>query len=323
MDLDTPTQPPLQTEPGATGLAADFAHAIGLDQAVRMAMELPPLAHPSAADAEQAPSSPAIEAIKARLAARGLLATRPQILVPHEPRADGFATHATTFVHAEDVDPFAELDEWDVAPGREETEVRCRQCRDVYLRPLESTRFACPSCERAWRWAVCTGCDALAFTLERQESWRCGCGAFNRSWWRTTTAMRDAIDVVARRKHEAIEAERRRIREGMRRRRWKLIALAVWAAVAALALPIGVRLAQSEGGGTRETCAQWMRLRPAITNGTIVGDALDAEIKSLSTKAASADPVILEAATDLAASRVGSTAFLAARAQLSEAYERR
>ena len=322
--MNSPIAPaPAAAPPDAPmgGLAADFAHAIGLDQAVRSAMDLPTLHDVPGDEAPTRETSPELEAIKARLAARGLLATRSQIIVPKEPRPEAAVATTTTFTTDLHDDVESELDQWDVEPGREEAPVRCPQCRDMFIRPLEATRFFCPACERGWRWATCTSCDALSFPLERQESWRCGCGAFNRSWWRTASARRDAIHVVARRKHAAVEQARKEVREGMRRRRWKLIALAVWAAVIAVALPIGVRMAQDDGGGTTATCAHWMRLRPAIANGTIVGRELDAEIDGLVDLAASADGAVQIAATGLAAAPVGSAAFLAARAELSNACE--
>ena len=313
--LDAPTN-----QSSTAGLASDFAHAIGLDLAVRSAMEPPPIAR-TVGDYVAA-SSPEIDAIKARLASRGLLTTRPRVTVPEELRKaveDG--RPISTFIPRDVEEAISQLDEWDLPPGNEDVAVRCRQCHDVFMRPLEATRFVCPACDRGWRWAICGACDQMSFTVERQESWRCGCGAFNRSWWRTTTARREALAVVARRRQHALEAERRAVRDGMRRRRWKLVAFAVVAALVAVSIPVGFRLSQSQAGGTSATCAHWFRLRPAITNGTIVGDELDRELDALAGEAETADAPVRDAASALAAARLGTTAFLAARASLGDACE--
>ncbi|HEX7168232.1 MAG TPA: hypothetical protein VF230_14730 [Acidimicrobiales bacterium] len=309
------------------GLGQDFAHAVGIDQAVRGALELPPVPRLHAFDIGDAATSE-IEVIKARLAARGLLATRPQIMVPKAPRAGADAAPTEVDAHRRDGagsdGHWAEsaLDRWDVEPGRTETTVRCPQCREVFFRPVDATRFACPTCDRSWRWAVCGGCDELVTAIERQESWRCGrCSHLNRSWWRTPTAQRDAMHVVTRRKHHLAEAERRAVREGMRKRRWKLVALGVAAVVTAAAVVVGVRLAEPADTGTGPACAHWMQLRPDITNGTLVGEPLDLALDELVAKAAGASAAIERAATTIAAAPVGSTAFLGARTDLSDACE--
>jgi hypothetical protein len=275
-------------------------------------------------------SDVAIDEVRARLEARGLLATGPAIVVPREPRpepdenatplpspwrptvADGDAPH---WAHAAE-------DEWDVEGGGVEVAVRCPGCRDVLASRMESTRLACGVCDRTWRWAVCGGCDALAVTMERQESWRCtGCNHVTRSWWRAPGAAREAGVVVARRKDKAMQDERARVRAGIRKRRWKLVALGVVAAVAAVGMVIGVRLTEpSSARGTTVACAHVDRLRSDIASGTLTPTQLDDQLEQLQAESQGADERVSEAVVDLrAAGRPGSSAFLVARTALVDA----
>ena len=282
------------------------------------------LDHAPSEDVAQAPS---IDEVRARLAERGLLATRPRVLVPKEPRPEGEATPLTTFAPALPDDDEAhwaeaEADAWDVEPGSEEVTVRCPQCREVFFRPLESTRFACPTCDRAWRFAICSECDVVAMTIERQESWRCGsCNHVTRSWWRAPTAHRLAFDVVARRKHQAVEEQRRLVREGMRKRRWKLIAFAVWSAILAIGIVVGFRMAQpSAASGTDVTCTHFNRLRSDIASGTMTASQLKNELQALQVEADDAHADVQKAVLDLtAAGAPGTSSFLIARTAVADA----
>lgn len=278
----------------------------------------------------ETPATP-IDDVRARLAARGLLATRPAIVVPKEPRPERPEIELRPIAPPDrDGDQHwaeSDQDEWDVEvpPGAEETTVRCPQCREVFFRPLESTRFACPTCDRAWRFAVCGECDELMLAMERQESWRCGkCNEFTRSWWRTPSAPRDAAHVVARRKHQLVEAERAAVRAGIKKRRWKLVALAVWAGVAAVGVVIGVRLTEpSAASGTRVACAHFDRLRSDLASGTVGAAELDRQLDQLQAEAEGADEDVAQAVVDLrAAGHPGSSSFLVARTGLADACTR-
>jgi hypothetical protein len=297
----------------------DHAEVIGIPSAMALAGE-------SSTEVQEPTTSPepSIDEVRARLAARGLLATSPRIEVPKEPRPEGAEpVNLTTLDSFDSSGHWAddEADEWDVEPGLEEVTVRCPQCRDVYFRPLESTRFACPTCDRAWRFAVCEDCDALAFTIERQESWRCGsCGHHNRSWWRTPTAQKTAFDVVARRKHQAIEVERKLIRDGMKKRRWKLVALAVWAAIAAIGVVVGVRMAEpSTATGAATACRHFADIRSSLASGTLDRNALDRELESLHAEAQEATPEVQQAVIALRSATPGTSDFLVARTALADA----
>lgn len=302
----------------------DHAEAIGLPTAMALASEdlnMPEVPTPAPEPAEPKPES--IDEIKARLAARGLVATGPKIVVPKEPRPEGEAPRLTTLETFDDTEHWAEneADEWDVEPGGEEVTVRCPQCREVYFRPLESTRFACPTCERAWRFAICEGCDVLAFTIERQESWRCGsCSQPNRSWWRTPTAPKAAIDVVARRKHQLIEEQRRLVRAGMKKRRWKLIALAVWAMILAVGIVIGVRMAEpSSASGSQVVCRHFERVRSDLASGTLDRNGLKRELEGMQREAEGATQEIQTGVLDLSSATPGTSGFLVARTNLADA----
>jgi len=270
-----------------------------------------------------------IDDVRARLAARGLLATGPAIVVPKEPRPEGDEaviplvpwTPAPTDDDGQHWSQIAE-DDWDVEPGGAEVTVRCPGCRQVRARQLEATRLPCAPCDRTWRWAVCAGCDELALTLERQESWRCtGCGHFTRSWWRTPSYVPDAIEVVSRRKHQAMLDERARVRAGIRKRRWKLVALGVAAAVAAAGFVVGVRMAEpSSARGTVVACAHVERLRSGLASGTLTPDQLDAELGELQRESQGADRRVADAVVELrAAGAPGTASFLVARTALADA----
>ena len=264
----------------------------------------------------------AIDDVKARLAARGLIATRPAVVVPKEPRPEivvaPLQPEASERHWAE-----APEDSWDVDPGdSREVPVRCPQCREVHVVPLQSTRFVCRTGEAAWRWTVCEQCHELLMTTERQESWRCTkCQYANRSWWRTPAAAREASVVVARRGHQAVLEERAKVRAGMRKRRWKLIALGVVAALTAVGIVVGVRMA--EPGRARSTavaCASFERLRADLANGTVDAAQLEGALEALESESVGAEPNVVKAVFNLgAAGPPNTSAFLVARTAVADA----
>jgi len=290
----------------------DFADAIGL----RAAMEQ--------GDDQLAVTLSPVQAARARLAARGLLQTQPTVVVPKEARSRAEGTSSRD-VPPNLAAPFdakpkhwaaVPEDTWDVEPGGPDVAVPCPQCRQSVRGPIESTRVVCEPCDRAWRWAACTSCDALTLTVERQESWRCApCGQFTRSWWRTPAARRDAAHVVARRKHEAMLEERARVRAGMRRRRWKLIAFGVTATIVTATAVFAVRAAEPPNAtGTDAVCERVARVGPTL------GEHLDAELPALEAEAVGAAPEVARAVEGLrTAGRPGSAAFLVARTALVDA----
>lgn len=298
----------------------DFADAIGLRAAMEQGDEAP-AAEPTV---ELSP----VDAARARLAARGLLQTQPAVLVPKEGKRDGAQPEQPSPSPEEQGNAprpdertahwgaMAE-DAWDIdATSSTEVTVPCPRCRSDVRNLIEATRFVCRPCDRAWRWATCGGCEALTLTVERQESWRCGsCGQFTRSWWRTPAARRDAAHVVARRKHEAVQAERARVRAGMRKRRWKLVAFGVVASLLTAGAVIGVRAAEPPAAtGTDAVCERVERLGPEL------GTNLDGELDVLEAEAVGAAPEVADAVAGLrAAGPSGTASFLIARTALADA----
>ena len=265
-----------------------------------------------------------IAAIRARLAARGLLVQGPAIVVPKEERPDRPVVFDDVLAEAEgDHHPNAvPEDDWDVkSQGAQFEAVRCPQCRGTQQTPIDVTRFRCHTCERAWRWAVCAGCSDLAFTVERQESWQCRCGQFNRSWWRTDVAPRDALSVVARRRGLAADIERAKVRAGMRKRRWKIIAGGVVGLLLVLGFVVQVRASEkTPAAGTAETCRQFEVLRTELGSGTLDAQALERSLDALVEAAGIAEAAVHDPAVELAA--IGSpnkAAFLVAQTQLADA----
>jgi hypothetical protein len=161
--------------------------------------------------------------------------------------------------------------------------------------------------------------------VERQESWRCAsCGAFTRSWWRTVGLVREAARVVARRKHEALAEERALVRAGMRKRRWKLIALAVVAALAAVGIVTGVHAAEPPAvTGTEAACAHLSRVQSGLAAGGFTSEQLEGELASLQRDGEGADSDVARAFVDFrAAGQPGSSSFLVARTAASDACAR-
>lgn len=303
-----------------------FASSIGVHHAMQAMTEPDPAAATNVAVAqlEGPDDGETIEAIKARLAARGLLVKGPTIVVPRGDRPDKAVVLDDVLAEAEgDLHPNAvPEDDWDVpSEGGPLVKVRCPQCRGTQQTPVDVTRFRCLTCQRAWRWAVCHGCDDLAFTVERQESWRCGCGHFSRSWWRTDRAARDGLIVVARRRDVAAQQERAEIRAGMRKRRWKIIVFALVGLLSVLAFVAKVRGGDvAPAAGTAETCRLFDQLRTDLGSGTLTAEELSARLEALNGAASVADAAVNAPAVELVA--VGSpnkSAFLVAQTNLADA----
>lgn len=293
---------------------------VGLTTVSKVVVEPVAEAPPAGPDAD----SESIEAIKARLAARGLLVKGPAIVVPKEPRPDQPVLLDDVLAEAEgDLHPNAvPEDDWDVtSEGGALVPVRCPQCRGTQKTAVDVTRFRCHTCERAWRWAICLGCDDVAFTVERQESWRCQCGHFSRSWWRTDTAARDAPIVVSRRLDLAAKAEKERVRAGMRKRRWKLVAGAGAGLVSVLAFVGIVRASEpTVATGNAQTCRLFEDFRTDLGSGTLGAGDLEERLEELLVASDGADAAIRDRVVDLAAARQPSrAAFLVASTGLADA----
>lgn len=325
MDLaQAPTAPAV--EPGdaaAAAAAATEPPAYG---------PAPDPAPPTEAAAPDGGDDGSIDAIRRRLAERGLLVQGPAIVVPKEPRPDRDDGRPVEKAFVFD-DVLAEAegelhpnavpeDDWDLASVSDDwVDVRCPQCRGTQHTPVDVTRFRCHTCQRAWRWAICKGCDSVTFTVERQESWRCRCGHTNRAWWRTDVAARDAAVVVARRKDLAAQAERERVRAGMRTRRWKILTGAVVGLIAVLIFVAVVRAGERQpAAGTAETCRLFRVLKSDLGSGTLDLSQLDARLSRMTEASAIADDAVRTATADLvAAGGPNKVAFLVAETKLADA----
>jgi hypothetical protein len=281
---------------------------------------------------EEAPASaddPA--AVRARLAARGVLLTEPSVRIrdvagdaatppPVAPAVDRQPDPVPDPGAVADADDDAET--LDADPGGPSVAVRCRSCRSVEDVSVAATGYRCGSCRRVWRWAVCGSCSHLGITPARQESWRCpACGATTRSWWRTAAAAREAVAVAEHKRVEAGEVRRRRLLGALRRQRTK-IALTVAAFVVVGGASVAVRVAGGRDGASAgeagsPTCRAFSTLDADLTAATIPPARLRSRLDALAASAAEADDGLRVRAQRLAAAgQPGDRAFDDARAAL-------
>ncbi len=286
--------------------------------------------------AEPDPDATDVDSVRARLAARGLVRSTPSVRIrelaggpdplaprrpvnPYKGTLDRGTppTPAPASTHSVEDPELLEAE-----PFGPKTVTRCPSCRTGQPVAVDATGYRCGSCDKVWRWAVCGSCDSLSLTIARQESWRCRCGAYSRSWWRTPTALRDAAAVAARKRSVAADQERARILTLARRRRWKvLLAGAVVIVLAGLsALVFTANDAAGPAEATRVTCARWDSLKSALANGSLGGAEIDAATSELAAGAETAASDVQLASHDLAdAGRPGRAAFLIASTRLSDA----
>jgi hypothetical protein len=273
-----------------------------------------------------------LEAIRARLAARGLVRTEPSVRIrdiaggrPEAPPAAITPVKGDPFEPAPSPEDAVgdDAEALDPEPFGPSALTRCPSCRTTQQVAVDATGYRCGNCDKVWRWGVCTSCSHLSLTIARQESWRCtDCGAYSRSWWRTATAPREAQQVVARKRADAAEREHQRILAVARRRRWKLIAGGVVVVLLAgvSALIFSSTDASSPAEQTRATCASWTRLKSDIANGALTPAELDVAVSDLATQAEEATPDVQLAADRLVdAGRPGQATFLVASTELSDA----
>lgn len=264
-----------------------------------------------------------LDEVRARLAARGLIASAPAIVIPKEPRPDPPAPASSFEQEQQQEAHWAESDRdgWDVEPGPERVRVPCPQCHDLVDVAVEATRVPCERCDRMWRFAVCQHCDELHLTMERQESWRCShCKEFTRSWWRTEGAAYVAPRVIGRRRDQLAKEERARVREGMRRRRWKLVAFAAVAAVVAGIILGAGRAAESAGPtGAAVACPHFRDILEGVASGRLSQEQLEDELDQLGHEAGE-EPELAQPVAELQTWRVPtSPGFIAARGVLVDA----
>lgn len=155
----------------------------------------------------------------------------------------------------------------------------------------------CNGCGLLWWFSVCRGCNVLARVPEDLEAWRCGCGVWNRSWWRAADGDRDREEVSARVRARRVEESRLLPRPSLP----ALVGLAL-ALVAGIGLSVlrgaGAGASGGGAGGGGAACAAFRDYRSRVTAGTPASPDLVVE------RAASASPDVRDAAHRLqAASR--------------------
>jgi hypothetical protein len=278
---------------------------------------------PEAAAPPPAPAETA-DALRERLEARGLLRTSPTVRI--RDLVDGPAPRPTpdpTTVPAEPPEEVHEAsEELEPDPGGPTATVRCRSCRGVEPVSVDATGYACRTCSRVWRWAVCGSCDTLAVVPARLESWRCAdCGASTRSWWRTDAALPTALIVMGR-KRAAAATDHRAVVLGLIRRNGTkaagLVMVAIFMATAA------VLLRSSANGPTAErsrtACEAFAVLRPSLAPGARPTSVVRSTLNELATVASGADEAVRVRVEELAASGLpGDAGFDSAVARLAHA----
>ena len=78
-------------------------------------------------------------------------------------------------------------------------QMRCPKCADMQEVTQGSVSHRCTACRAVFWWALCGGCSGLQRVPDSVESWHCGCGSWNRSWWRTPDRDAAAASVASRR----------------------------------------------------------------------------------------------------------------------------
>jgi hypothetical protein len=285
----------------------------------------PPAASLDAPPAASAARIADLEALRERLKARGVLTDAPAVVIPKEPRPEPAPGDPdASFAEGSPVEPhWAEspYDAWDVEPGPETVPLPCPRCHTSCTVPTQATRLTCTSCDLTWRFVVCDQCDRLDLTRERQESWRCRqCGHFSRAWWRTPSARLLALRVLARRREAMIQEQRRIVREGMRMRRWKLIAFGVVAALAAAVFVLATRAAEPATASGREVaCSHFRSILEDVAAGRSTPTGLESELRQLELEAQGEDDLTAPVSNLLAARGPTAPEFIAARATLVDA----
>lgn len=286
------------------------------DEATEIAHDEVAIGHDVADEAAE------VAAIRARLAARGLVRQEPSARI-REVTGAGPGSTPVVVVIPDVADDADEEEEVVFESGGPTSPVPCRSCRQRQPVPIRTTGFVCASCAKVWRWAVCEGCDRLSLNLARQESWRCRhCGASSRSWWRTPTATRDGAAIAARRQAETADVQRARLVTALRRWRWKLALTGVAAIVAAGGVVIvsGDDGRAAAGGPSRAVCTSFGDVRVQAADARTDPAALRSSIDALAASALDATAPVRTAAQRFAASgRPGDETFATALGDLARA----
>lgn len=298
------------------------------DAAAAASPAITPPDEPTAASAEPVNDA---DAVRARLAARGVLRTSPSVRIrdvtESAPRVEPEPSPAVPISGEEEPSPvdalLSDAEALEPDPGGPSIEVSCLSCRSRQDVSVAATGYRCRTCTRVWRWATCDACGQLEVTLARQESWRCReCGATTRSWWRTPGARRHAETITDRRQVEAAEERRARALAALRRQRTRLVVGVVVAALLIAFVVVAGRVGRSADdtldATSAATCAAFDDLAADLAANSVPPAALRARLDELAVSAADADEGLRIAAERLAASgRPGDPTFDDARNDLA------
>ena len=259
-----------------------------------------------------------LEDVRARLEARGLLRTGSGAGAAASFRLPEIASPTIVLPDAGDGQVASEAI---VVAGAPLVAVACPSCAASRHVGINRTGFECTACDEAWRWAICSGCDRLALTSERQESWRCrACDGLMRSWWRTSLPTDEPTRVIRRRTAQfASHTATAVVHEQRTSNRRTLVRVAL-AALALVLVLAGVAVARAAGGvSSGSPCGQFDRLVGQIQTGTLQGDAAQVELRALAEAAGDRADLRSAANAMAAAPSVMSTEFAVARTAFQDA----
>lgn len=267
-----------------------------------------------------------IDAIRARLAERGLVRQQPAVRI-RELAGEAPARPVPETPPPDNPAPVVvpdEAEEIEREPPGPTSAVSCPSCRSSQQVSTGASGYRCLSCSKVWRWAICSHCAELSMTQARQESWRCShCSDYSRSWWRTADGRREAPTVVLRRQSDEARRRRAAAQERARRRRWKVVAAGVVliAATAAWALVVSDRsVPATERGPTGAVCSTASELRSSFASGSVGPADVRVALDDLARAAVEATPEVRVAAQRWAASgQPGDETFTAAQDDLANA----
>lgn len=180
---------------------------------------------------------------------------------------------------------------------------------------MAAVAHECERCLWEWRFAICGTCNTLLPVLEYLESWQCqSCSSFNRSWWKTADAERDAMVVAERRRVENVSHPGRWVAAG---------AAALFLLIAAVWFVMPRESAEDrEQAAANRACRRFAQLQRDEASGTLTRASLLRELDVVAAEGAAAPAPVREASVRAAnEARVGSdsTAFDAAMTSLGDA----
>lgn len=193
--------------------------------------------------------------------------------------------------------------------------VVCPRCSTTQPVPVAAVAHECPRCNWDWRFAICATCDTVACSLEYLESWRCeSCNTFNRSWWKTADAEREA----------ALVAERRRIDNATHPgRRLAIVGLIVAFVLGSVWYVMPRQTSEErEAASALTACRRFDQVRRDEASGTLTRGDLLRQIDALDADATGAPAEVRTAVKRLAAAARSGTdrpAFPAAMTAVGDA----